>query len=291
MHARQLEAFRAIARTGTVTAAAATLHISQPAVSRLLAHLEAQLALELFSRTQGRLRITPEGAALLREVERHFVGLDTIRAAARRIAEHGPGSLRILGFPSISSGALPPVVAELLTKHPGTSITLDTDTTDRIAPCVESGAYDVGFTAGRVSDGHAVQTRAVASRRWLCAFPQDHTLASQPKVSLTDLRTHALVGFSPGMSLRGHIDRLFHERGQEPHYGLCAQTIESICALVAQGCGVAIIHPYARHVAENLALQCVELAEPAVLELVAVTTTAHARIVDEFIALVERAHE
>jgi DNA-binding transcriptional LysR family regulator len=289
VNARQLEAFRAVARTGTVTAAAESMHISQPAVSRLLAHLELQLSLALFSRSKGRLRLTPEGSALLRDVERHFVGLDAIQLAARRIAEHGPGSLRVLGFPSMSSGVLPLAIAQLLGQHPDTAITLDTDTTDRIAACVESGSYDVGFTAGEVSQGHAVEARVIASRPWVCVFPHAHRLSKLSEISLRELDTETLVGFSPGMSLRRQIERMFSMDGLEPNFALSAQTIESMCALVASGCGVAIIHPYASHVARMHGLSTAMLDDPAKLELTVVTPQASARaqFVDEFVSVVE----
>lgn len=292
MNARQLEAFRAVARAGTVTAAAEALHISQPAVSRLLAHLELQLSLQLFSRTQGRLRLTPEGSAFLREVDRHFVGLDSIELAARRIAEHGPGSLRILGVPSMASGVLPLAIAEVLTQHPETAITLDADTTDRISAAVESGAYDVGFTMGMVSQEHAVEARIIASRPWVCVFPQEHQLASRSRVSLSELDPKTLIGFSPGMSLRTRIDKIFSLSGLEPNFALSAQTVESICALVAAGCGGAIIHPYASHVARMHGLSTATLDNPAVLELTVITpqVPAQARFVDEFIGVVERTY-
>ena len=290
MNARQIEAFRAVARAGTVTAAAQTMHISQPAVSRLLAHLEMQLSLELFSRAQGRLRLTPEGAALLKEVERHFSGLESIRLAAHRIAEHGPGSLRIVGFPSMTSELLPRAIAELLIRHPDTAMTLDTHTTDQIAASIESGHYDVGFTAGAVSRGRALDTRIIMSRPWLCAFPASHRLAQRAQISLSDLADEALVGFSPGMSLRAQTDQMFATSGLTSRYALYAQTIESMCALVAAGCGAAIIHPYAKHVARMHGLSAPTINDGANLELTVVAPIAplRARFIDEFINIVER---
>jgi DNA-binding transcriptional LysR family regulator len=289
MNSRQLEAFRAVARTGTVTAAAQVLFISQPAVSRLLAHLEAQLSLALFSRAKGRLRLTPEGSALLVEVERHFAGLESIELAAARIARHGPGSLRVVGFPSASSGELPHAISRVLAAHPETAITLDTDTTDRIVSAVESCAYDVGFTAGQVSEGRAVEARVIASRPWVCVFPKSHRLAGQKKIGLDDLAGMSLVGFSPGMSLRVHIDRLLLKCRVVPNFAASAQTIESICALVAAGCGGAIIHPYATHVTRMHGLSTSVIEPTEVLDLTAVLPRAPRRsaFADEFVRSVE----
>ena len=64
------------------------------------------------------MQLTPEGAAFLEEVEQHFIGLGNLRAAAHRIALHGPGSLRTVGIPSVTSGALPRAVTQLLADHP-----------------------------------------------------------------------------------------------------------------------------------------------------------------------------
>lgn len=288
MNSRQLEAFQAVARTGTVTAAADMLHISQPAVSRLLSHLEMQLSLALFTRHRGRLHLTPEGSAFLREVDRHFVGLDSIESAARQIATHGPGNLRVLAFPSLTSGVLPVAVAKFLEAHPGTTVTLDTDTTDRISARIDAGAYDVGFTAGDAQVGSALDAHAIESRPWVCVLPATHPLADKPRLSMRELTREPMIGFSPGMSLRDRIQRLFSDHGLSPTYILSAQTIESICGLVQSGCGTAVIHPYATHVARSRGLVSIPLAETATLDLVGIKPQRPStpRIVDEFVEMV-----
>ena len=66
MNIRQIEIFRAVMQAGSITGAAHLLHVSQPGVSRMLAHIELQLGLALFERTRGKLRPTPEAQALYR---------------------------------------------------------------------------------------------------------------------------------------------------------------------------------------------------------------------------------
>lgn len=289
MNTRQIEAFRAVARAGTVTGAAGLLNISQPAVSRLIAHLESRVRLKLFTRSKGRLHLTPEGMSFLREVERHFTGLDSLAQAAQRIAEHGPESLRIVGFPSITSGVLPKAIARHLVRHPNAQISLDTDTTDRIAPQVGAARFDLGFATGSAPDNDDVQTRIIASRHWVCVVPPDHRLASRTNIEMADLRGEALVAFSPAMSLRQHVDRMFAVADISPGYRVAAQTIESMCALVAEGCGLAIVHPYATHIARIFGLNPTTVVNAAKLDLLAVTPKPplRSRIVDEVIEDVE----
>ena len=271
MNPRQIEAFRAIAQAGTVTAAADRLNISQPATSRLLSDLEHRTGLALFARAKGRLHLTPEGMAFLRHVDRHFVGLDELGQAARRIAAHGPEDLRIIGFPSLTNGLLPKAIAAYLAKHPSTRISLDTDTTDQIAAQVSSGNFDLGFTAGQVAGDRAVESRTITSRPWLCVLPRSHPLASGPSLETAALKDEPLIGFSPGMSLRANVDRLLLQAGIEPAYLITARTIESICALVSEGCGGAIIHPFATRVAQKFGLHTTVLADAPGLDLIALT--------------------
>ncbi len=285
MNPRQIEAFRAVARIGAVTGAAEQLHISQPAVSRLIANLESRTGLELFARRKGRLRLTPEGEAFLREVDRHFKGLDALAEAAHRIAEHGPANLRILGFPSITNGVLPQAIARHLTRHPDVQISLDTDTTDRIAPQVAASQYDLGFAAGGAPEGLAVHARVIASRPWACVVPRGHALTGRDSIHAADLAGEALVGFSPSMSLRQAVDRLLADADVSPSYRVAAQTIESMCALVAEGCGIAVVHPYATHIAHVFGLGTTVIADADRLDLIALTSEPpfRPRIVDELI--------
>jgi len=94
INSRQVEAFRATMLTGSVTEAAALMTVTQPAVSRLLRDLQALLKMELFERRGTGLVPTAAAMALYTEVERSFVGLERITAAAEEIRGRRTGSLR-----------------------------------------------------------------------------------------------------------------------------------------------------------------------------------------------------
>ena len=108
---RSLEAFRAVMRTGTVSAAAEELAISQPAVSRLIRDLEDRLDLSLFGRRGGRVVATREAHELWTEVERSFIGLGAIERAAAQIRQGYRATLTIAAAPAIAQSALPAVIA------------------------------------------------------------------------------------------------------------------------------------------------------------------------------------
>jgi molybdate transport repressor ModE-like protein len=87
MNARHLEIFRAIMRHGSLTAAAEALHVSQPAVSKMLRHFESVIGYKLFERISGRLAATPEARLLYRDADRIFREIEALRVFSDRIRD------------------------------------------------------------------------------------------------------------------------------------------------------------------------------------------------------------
>src|SRR2546429_4375845 len=107
INSRQVEAFRAMMLTGSVTDAAKLMAVTQPAVSRLLRDFQALLKTELFERRGSGLVPTAAATALYIEIERSFVGLERITPAAQEIRSRRTGTLRIAALPALSNGYLP----------------------------------------------------------------------------------------------------------------------------------------------------------------------------------------
>src|SRR5688572_27085102 len=111
MNIRELEAFRTAYLTGSVSRAAEILHVSQPSVSRLISDLEASIKFKLFSRTPRGLEATHEARRLFSAVERSFVGLADIRAAAEAIRTLKSGEVSLGIIPAFAYSVMPEAVA------------------------------------------------------------------------------------------------------------------------------------------------------------------------------------
>src|ERR1700735_2810518 len=120
LNLRQIEAFKAVMEHGTVSAAAAMLHVSQPAMSKLIAHLEADAAMRLFDRVKGRLTPTEQGMRLYAEVDRIFSGVLQVENAVDAIHSQAQGRLAIGVLPALSGAFVQLAVTEFLKLHPGT---------------------------------------------------------------------------------------------------------------------------------------------------------------------------
>ena len=146
LNPRQIEAFRAVMQTGTVTAAADVLHTTQPSVSRLLAQLAYETRLKLFDHHHGRLRPTPEAQALLAVVERHFEGMDAIALQVAAIRRAGAGMLRIGCTPALALSVLPQVVHDFIAQRPDVHLKLDTAGMSTLQAGLVRGTHELVLT-------------------------------------------------------------------------------------------------------------------------------------------------
>ena len=103
MRLRHIEIFQAIRQAGSISGAAQLLHVSQPSVTKVLQHAEAQLGFALFQRIKGKLVITPEALALEREVSKVTVSLDGVRRLAESLRREPGQTLRIGATPTLAS--------------------------------------------------------------------------------------------------------------------------------------------------------------------------------------------
>jgi len=121
---RQIEAFRAVMLSGSMTQAAKDLHTSQPNVSRVIGQLERRIGLKLFERHAGKLLPTLEGQVFFRDVEHTFAGLRSLEEAAQTIRRRGVGRLRIVSVPSMAIYVVPEAMRMFSQQFPDVSITL-----------------------------------------------------------------------------------------------------------------------------------------------------------------------
>jgi len=121
---RQIEAFNAVMKAGSVTGAAATLYVSQPAVTRLLKAFEDACGFPLFERRPGRLTPTAEARQLFTETESLESGLLRVRRAAEAIRNRERGEISVVAFAAIAMQLIPRVMAATLKGREDVRVTL-----------------------------------------------------------------------------------------------------------------------------------------------------------------------
>src|SRR5690606_18599470 len=212
MNFRQLEAFREVMRCGTVSRAAEIMGITQPAVSRSIAELEAAVDFPLFDRVKGRLVVTPEGQSFFRDVDASFVGLDRLRAAAARIRDFGSGNIRAACLAALGSTLLPRAIRLFRDRHPNASITLNVMSSAAVRNHVADGEFDVGLAADEV-ELSGVEHQIFNSTPGICAIPPGHPLEKLEVVRPGDLQDVDYIALSPEDRARLRLHAVCEEAG------------------------------------------------------------------------------
>ena len=146
MRLRHIEVFNAVMHTGSVSAAARLINISQPAVSRTLQHAELQLGFALFQRSKGRLTPTSEALALLPHMEKLFAQLEEVQRLADSLRKgRATDELRIASVLALSHEVLPRALAQFKHKHPNVTVSLQSLHSPQIVQALVMQEADVGF--------------------------------------------------------------------------------------------------------------------------------------------------
>lgn len=236
---RQLQAFQAVAQSGSYTGAARLLEISQPAVSRLIRALSEATGMTLFSREEGRSVPTPEARLLLAEAGRVLDMLGEFEKLHRGLRDQTAGQLRIACLPGFATTHMPTVLARFLEDRPQVRVTLEPDRPERLLDWVVGGHCEIAITADFA--GHpAVQARRVPVRA-VCILPPGHPLAAEPEVTPAMLRHENLIHTRADDPFHRTVLGAFETCGVTPNSKVETRQFGAACRLVAEGVGVSVV--------------------------------------------------
>ncbi|XAH25387.1 LysR substrate-binding domain-containing protein [Xylophilus sp. GW821-FHT01B05] len=245
MELRQLEAFAAVMSSGSVTAAARLLDRSQPAVSRLLQELEAEIGYALFTRGGPRVTPTEQGFLLYEDVERALGSLRQIKRRAAEIARGEAQPLRLAATSALAVGLLPQALKRIESQTGGAAIQLRSASPEQVVHEVLTGAVQLGATSLPL-EHRGLQVHWIAQVACVAVLPQDDPLAAEAVVPLAALAARRLITMSNPFRLRGRLDRALLRAGRWGEAGHNAiETNSSVNALAAvrAGLGVAVLEP------------------------------------------------
>lgn len=242
MDLRQLEIIRAIAETGSFTAAGHKLHVSQSAISRQILLLEEELKEPVFLRVGRRIRITAAGESLLQLSHRVFQDLKDTIAGITDSQESLRGLIRLLGGMTVCLYVFPALLTELKRQHPEVDLKLMTGSSEQCLTRLRAGTGDLAFLTLPVDQPDLV-TVPVMQEELLLVTAAKHPLSKKRKVLPQDLVRQPFVLFEAGSNTRRAIDEFFMAARIEPQIVMETENVEIIKAMVRNGIGISII-PY-----------------------------------------------
>lgn len=259
MNHRQIEVFRAVMITGSISGAGRLLLVSQPAVSRVIHYLEDKLKLRLFERHNGRLHPTPEARKLFAEVDELYAHIQRINELANDLATNSDGKIKILSSPSMGEWLIPSAIAEFHRVAPGIRIEFETFGVDELVHRIALGQADIAI-ANLPSDHPNLLTTRIFNVRLSCVCRREDPLAMREAISPADLVGVPFISYGSDTPV-GRIVFDFLTQMDTPAKIVCqVRNAPIACNLVKVGIGVTIADELVARGAESHNLVAVPLS-------------------------------
>ena len=216
MQSRILKHFLAVAEHHNVTAAADSLHISQPALTKSIKQLEKDIGVPLFERHQKGVILTLEGEALARRARLMDLEYRHALAEIKAIQTGIAGILRIAAGPVWMTTILPPVLAKFHSQYPNIHIKLELGVIDTIQSGLLEGKIDLACSSLDVSGHSEIVTENLINIQHVVVASVNHPLAQQETVSAEDLQAYPWVVLTKDNVGDRRIRSFFSANGLEP---------------------------------------------------------------------------
>jgi len=238
---RQLRAFVAIAESGTFTAGALRVHVTQAAISMQIRQLESEIGARVFVRAPRHVILTEAGEQLLRRarhiLREHDAALDEIAELAG--AERG--RLRIGSASAmVLTEQLPSILKELRKQHPAAEISVNSGTSEVLVDQILAGEVDIAFVSLPV-DVRGIKTERLSEDQLVAIASPRHKLAKQRTISAYTLAGERLILGERGGNTRRLIDQFFAQAGVTLRVAMELSRQQAIRRMVEEDMGVGIV--------------------------------------------------
>ncbi|MGC4045191.1 MAG: LysR substrate-binding domain-containing protein [Armatimonas sp.] len=244
MELRQLEAFVCVAQENSFTRAAVRLHLTQPAVTRQIGALEAELGAELFERLGKSIRLSAAGEALLPHAETVLREATEAREAVSEAVAGRSGRLTLAASSTLASYLLPPVLAAFRQAHPGVELQLRTGLSAQVWAQVRSGDAQLGLATTEGTDEERrhdmLLVTPLGRYETIAVVPPRHPLAGNSSLALGTLAGEPLA-MSEGTTLRAFLEGALERAGVVPRITLELDSVEAIKRMVEAGLGISLL--------------------------------------------------
>jgi DNA-binding transcriptional LysR family regulator len=240
LNIRQIEVFRFVMLTGSITDAARALGVSQPGITRMIRHVESRLGTALFLRRKGKLVPTAEARTLYREVQRVYHGVQAVQDVAAGLKRGVGAPLRILSSPNMGLELVPRALARLSREFAGVRLSVEVVTAAEMLTRLLTHSAEIAISSVGI-DHPLLDTAPLGEWRLVCVMPSKHPLSALKLPGLVHMLRQRMVCFSVDTAQGAVIRSWFDERGIEPDASVEVRSGQLACALVRAGMGIAFV--------------------------------------------------
>ena len=264
---RQLRAFLLVLECGSFSEAAATMHLSQAALSGLVKELEGRLGVRLLDRNTRRVNASVVGAAFEPMVRRVFANLDEALDSVSNLKEVRRGVVRVAAPETLSCTLLPELIAGYARRYPGADVRFEDVPIEQVLAGLHNGSADVGFGPERAIAEEAIEAHMIRVDPLWVALRADDPLAGGDAVSWSDLRDRTLINYMPNLA----PNVLVHvPQRHQPRQVAAVHRVNTALAMLRVRPGWVIFPSMARALVEGFGLVARPLRQPTVTWRIAI---------------------
>ena len=245
MNFKQLTAFREVMLTGSISEAARNLLRTQPAISSLIAGLEADIGVKLFVRHGARIHPNPEAHFLFDEGNEILSRLETVKKTMKSISDLESGVIRIVSMPGPSVFFLPDLISRFVDGKKKIQVTLSSRSSAQAQRLIANQQFDVGladYGFGVADDSRLIHHENI-SFQGLCAVPADDILAKKELISAADLNGRPMAAPDRSHPIHANIRAAFENEGATFDFRFENQFFLPAFTYVERGMACAIVDP------------------------------------------------
>ena len=257
-----LRAFLAVGQLQSFAAAAKVLHLSQPALSRRISHLEEVLAVRLFDRTTRSVELTMLGRRFLQHVRSVIDDLDQSVLSLHDVAHLEAGDVTVGCVFSGVHHFLPEVIRSFREAYPRVLVRIIEEGADEVLDSVKAGEADFALNYTGMQDPEVVFT-PLLKEPFVLACPAGHVLAKRRSVRWEELADHPYALVSQQSRNRVLIDQALAQLGRLPRPVCEVRHVSTLIGLVANGLAVAVV-PQLTLPRDRSSVVGVKLEKPAI---------------------------
>ena len=237
---RQLHVFQSVATTHNFSRTGDAVGLTQPAVSRSITELEAQLGLKLLNRTTREVTLTDAGQRLAARLPRVLEDLDNTLLDVRGMATERRGRVRVASSPTLSANLMPECIAQCQQRLPGLELVLLDRIQSAVLASVLSGEVDFGVVIDP-GEREALECETILTEPFCLACPPDHRLARKRQVHWADLAGESLVLLDHASGSRRLIDRALADHAVQCTVAQEVGHTTTIFRMLDAGLGISVI--------------------------------------------------
>ena len=241
MDLRQARTFVAVAELGSISRAAQSLRIAQPALSRQIQNLEQEFALRLFDRVKGGLRLTGQGEQLLGDCRALLDQANAVRDRAQFLRREESGVLKVAAAPSYIESLFAYFLHRYAERFPKVQVKLIDEHGPAMLRMLERGEINLGVIHALQPDDGRFASHLLGSIDILAAFPPSMTPNKGRTIEMQHLTTYPLLLLTPDFLQRRTFDAACRIAGLKSNILFESRDPRTLLAMAEAGHGIAII--------------------------------------------------